>query len=126
MERLLLHSLDVFYTPIFMKKNRPAYKLSVICSKDKEEDILDIIFKNTTTIGVRKYDITREILERNIILFNSSFGKINLKIVNYKNFKYIYPEYEDLKKIAIEKDLDIMYIYREVVKEYEEKSKLNL
>ena len=126
MEKLLPLSLDVYYSPIFMKKNRPAYKLSVICSTEREEEILNVIFKHTTTIGVRKYDISRVVLNRVIINFKSSFGNINLKKVQYRDYEYVYPEYEDLRKIALEKDIDIMSIYREVVKEYEETSKCNL
>ncbi|MBP2025601.1 nickel insertion protein [Peptoniphilus stercorisuis] len=123
---LLEKSLDVFYTPIFMKKNRPAYKLSVLCNVEKEEEILDIIFKHTTTIGIRKYFVERDILKREIIDFKSSFGDVKLKIVFHKDNKYIYPEYESIKKIAIKEDISIIDLYREVVSEYEKKSKFNL
>lgn len=123
---LLEKSLDVFYTPIFMKKNRPAYKLSVLCNVEKEEEILDIIFKHTTTIGIRKYFVERDILKREIIDFKSSFGDVKLKIVFHKDNKYIYPEYESIKKIAIKEDVSIIDLYREVVSEYEKKSKFNL
>ena len=64
MEQLNDIVLDTFFTPIFMKKNRPAYKLSVICDKEYEKEIEKIIFRNTTTIGVRKYEVQRDILSR--------------------------------------------------------------
>lgn len=126
MDLLLEKSLDVFYTPIFMKKNRPAYKLSILCDMEKEEEILDIVFKHTTTIGIRKYSVEREILDRKVVDFKSSFGYVKLKIVSYKDNKYIYPEYETIKNLEVIKDISITDLYRKVVNEYEEKSKFNL
>ena len=69
MEKLMDYALDVFYTPIFMKKNRPAYKLSVLCYEKYEKQVESIIFKNTTSIGIRKYGVERSILDRKIEQF---------------------------------------------------------
>lgn len=118
MEKLLPYSKDIYYTPIYMKKNRPAYKLSVLASKENEEKILDIIFRHTTSIGVRKYDVSRNILDRKIIDFESSFGRVKLKIAKYKEEKFIYPEYESIKNIANNKKLSINEIYSIIKLEY--------
>ena len=83
MEELLKVSRDVYYTPIYMKKNRPAYKLSVICDTDKEDLVEELIFTNTTSIGVRKIPITRSILDRSKV--SILYEGINLL---YKKVKY--------------------------------------
>ena len=72
------YALDVFYTPIYMKKNRPAYKLSVICDLENEKKIEDVIFKHTTSIGIRKIPIERDILDR----------KKEVLIYKDKDYKY--------------------------------------
>ena len=64
MDKLMEVARDSFYTPIFMKKNRPAYKLSVLCDKERIEEVEDIIFANTTSIGIRKIEVDRSILDR--------------------------------------------------------------
>ena len=55
---------DVHYAPIFMKKNRPAWELTVICREDKAEELEQIIFTETTTIGIREYPLGRSVLDR--------------------------------------------------------------
>lgn len=94
MDELMNVARDCFYTPIYMKKNRPAYKLSVLCDYDKMEEVEDIIFSNTTSIGIRKIPVERTILDREMI--NISYDNINLKYkkVNHKNNTYVYPEYQ--------------------------------
>ena len=99
--------LDTFFTPIFMKKNRPAYKLSVICDKEYEKEIEKIIFRNTTTIGVRKYEVQRDILSRRAEKVYYEDMELYLKIVNFEDEEYIYPEYESAKKLAKTKNIPI-------------------
>lgn len=111
-------ALDVFFTPIFMKKNRPAYRLTVVC---KEEDLLNmqsIIFKNTTTIGIRYRHENRTVLDRKIINIDTRYGKIRAKEVMYQGETYIYPEYEDIRKIAHESHIPIKLIYQEIKNNY--------
>lgn len=94
MDELMNVARDCFYTPVYMKKNRPAYKLSVLCDSDKMEEVEDIIFSNTTSIGIRKIPVERTILHREMI--NISYDNINLKYkkVSHKNNTYVYPEYQ--------------------------------
>lgn len=94
MDEIMKVARDCFYTPIFMKKNRPAYKLSVLCDYDKMEEVEDIIFSNTTSIGIRKIPVERTILDREMI--NISYDNLNLKYkkVSHKGNSYVYPEYQ--------------------------------
>lgn len=94
MDELMNVARDCFYTPVYMKKNRPAYKLSVLCDSDKMEEVEDIIFSNTTSIGIRKIPVERTILDREMI--NISYDNLNLKYkkVSHKNNTYVYPEYQ--------------------------------
>lgn len=103
MERLLeAGARDVHYFPVFMKKNRPAYQLNVLC---KEEDIArleEIIFRETTTIGIRRYSMERSILARRTIQIETSFGKAEVKVCNVAGESRYYPEYESVIRLCRE------------------------
>ena len=112
-EKLLQNgALDVFYTPIYMKKNRPAYRLSVACRKENIFTLQNIIFRETTTIGIRYRYESRTELQREILEIDTKYGKIKAKKVDNNGEKYVYPEYESLKKIAIEKDIPLKELYK--------------
>ena len=92
---------DVWTSPIYMKKNRPGITLSVLLSKDLEAKVIDMIYNETTTLGLRIQTVLRDQLKREILSIESEFGKINVKL------KYIdgvvisfHPEYEDCKLAA--------------------------
>ena len=96
-------ALDVSYAPIFMKKNRPAYRLEVICRAETREKLSEIIFDETTTIGVRYYLVQREELARVRTLVDTELGQIEAKQVSTTSgHTYTYPEYESMKSIASE------------------------
>lgn len=96
-------ALDVSYAPIFMKKNRPAYRLEVICRAEIREKLSEIIFDETTTIGVRYYLVQREELARARTLVDTELGQIEAKQVSTTSgHTYTYPEYESMKSIASE------------------------
>ena len=96
-------ALDVSYAPIFMKKNRPAYRLEVICRAEIREKLSEIIFDETTTIGVRYYLVQREELARVRTLVDTELGQIEAKQVSTTSgHTYTYPEYESMKSIASE------------------------
>lgn len=107
---------DVFYTPIFMKKNRPAYKLSLLCENRDVASMESIIFKNTTSIGIRKYKTNRTILKREIIDIDTKYGQVRVKVCYFENDKYYYPEYEDIKNICNKEELSFKTVYDEVKK----------
>lgn len=124
MEALLAAgAFDVWYTPIFMKKNRPAYELSVLCKETEREKLEDILFEQTTTIGIRRYPVERTVLEREIRQVETSYGPAGVKICSYKGRRFCYPEYESIHKICTEKGVDFQSVYHEVRRAAEEMTK---
>ena len=111
MEKIMGIALDCYYSPIFMKKNRPAYKLSVIYKACDEEAIEDIIFTETTSIGVRKFDLDRTILDREIIEISYKNKDYLAKQVRYKDKVFTYPEYESAKILAENEGISLKEAY---------------
>lgn len=107
---------DVFYTPIYMKKNRPAYLLSVISHSSKVSLLEDIIFKNTTTIGIRKIPVQRSVLPREIQSVDTRFGKVDVKVCQIQGEKRYYPEYESVAAICRKQGLSYQQVYHEVIR----------
>lgn len=106
--------LDVFMTPIFMKKNRPATMLSVLTTSDKLDKILSTIFTETTTLGVRIHRLERRKLTREIIKVKTRFGEIKVKVGKVgEMIKNIAPEYEGCKKIAVKQKIPLRDVYEE-------------
>lgn len=112
-------ALDVFYTPIYMKKNRPAYKLSVIAKLKDLKTMCDIIFVQTSAIGVRYTVKHRDIMPREIVTIKTKYGPLLFKKVHYATGDKIYPEFESLKKVSNEKNIPLKDLY-DLVKNYEE------
>ena len=101
MERLMeAGAKDVSYTPIYMKKNRPAYQVTVICRDEDADRMEDIIFEETTTIGIRKIKMERSILKRDIRTISTEFGEMKVKVCELPSGERIYPEYEEAVKIC--------------------------
>ncbi len=100
-------ALDVFYTPIYMKKNRPAYKLSVITKRTNVKSIAKLIFKHTTSIGVRIAKYRRFEMDRTFEDIETKYGKVTKKILKYEDIEKESYEYEDLKQIATEKNISM-------------------
>lgn len=118
MDKLFENSAkDVFYTPIYMKKNRPAYKLSVLCNEEDIDSMEEIIFLNTSSIGIRKMKMERSILKREIFIKNTKYGDIRYKISKYKDIDFYTPEYDDIKKICNETGLGFKIVYNEIINE---------
>ena len=106
--------LDIFMTPIFMKKNRPATMLSVLTTSDKLDKILSTIFTETTTLGVRIHRLERRKLTREIIKVKTRFGEIKVKVGKVgEMIKNIAPEYEGCKKIAVKQKIPLRDVYEE-------------
>ncbi len=105
-------ALDVHYSPVYMKKNRPAWELTVICKKSKMEALEDIIFKETTTIGIREFpSVMRSILHRNQKQVETPFGIAEVKEVALPGERRFYPEYESVKAIAEKEHLPFAEVY---------------
>ena len=113
MERLLnAGAKDVFYSPIFMKKNRPAYKLTVICDEKDIEAMEDIIFMETTTIGIRKRTEKRTCLERSFDTVDTKYGKLDVKKILKDGKEVVYPEYSSAKELAVKNNVALKEIYK--------------
>lgn len=105
-------ALDAFFTPIYMKKGRPAYRLTVACRKENIEKLQTIIFRETTTIGIRYRYEKRNVLPREKVEVNTEYGLVQAKQVKLGEETYTYPEYESLKKIAEEQNIPLKDLYQ--------------
>lgn len=108
-ERLLAAgALDATLTPVFMKKDRPGYTLTVLASLENREALADLVFTETTTLGLRMYAAQRRVLDREWKTVTTPYGEVRLKIAS-QNGKVITvtPEYEDCKKLALEKGVPL-------------------
>lgn len=113
MERLFEEgALDVFFTPIFMKKNRPAYCLSVISRIESSRKIEELIFINTTSIGIRKRVENRTVLKRELGKTTTRFGELKVKKVFVDGMQRIYPEYESAKELALQNKISLREVYQ--------------
>jgi len=123
LEKLLdMGAKDVWHTPIQMKKNRPAILLSVLIDKNCFADISEFMFRETSTLGIRVRDIYRVEAERRIEKFESTLGKVNIKIKILDGlFVGAYPEYEDCKAIAISSRISLFEVYNTLQAEIRDK-----
>lgn len=107
---------EVHYTPVFMKKNRPAYELVVLCKKEKISRMEEIIFTETTTIGIRRNELDRTILRRSEEEIQTPVGKAQVKICTLPNgTKRCYPEYESAAALAKETGLSFREAYDRIL-----------
>lgn len=107
---------DVHYAPVFMKKNRPAWELTVICGEDQVEELEQIIFTETTTIGIREYPLGRSVLDREEKEVETVYGKASVKQVTFGDMTRAYPEYDTVKKLAKKNKVPFMDVF-DAVKE---------
>jgi uncharacterized protein (TIGR00299 family) protein len=111
---------DVWFTPIQMKKNRPAVMLSVLCRDALEPEMVRILMRETSTLGVRVRDVGRYEAEREIFEFESSLGAAAVKVKRLPGEQpRIAPEYEVCRRIAQEHGLSLAEVYRVVAAEAE-------
>lgn len=113
METLLqAGALDVSFTPIYMKKNRPAIKLEVISEEDKADQLQKLILTETSTIGLRLRKAQRLVMKRKNIPVETEFGIISVKEARWEQIVKYAPEYEDCRKAAREHGVSLAEIYR--------------
>ena len=92
---------DVFITPIIMKKLRPANKLTVLCSKKILSEVKALIFRHSTSIGLREYPVIKTVLDRDVKEIETELGRVRIKSSSFEGKEVnCKPEYEDLKKLA--------------------------
>ena len=110
-------ALDVFLTPIQMKKNRPAHMLSVVVYEQDLRGMLEVLFSESTTLGVRIREIKRLRLTQQNFIAETKYGKIKVKVGIFEGeIKNIAPEYEDCKKMAKQHQVPLKEVYEEAMK----------
>ncbi len=116
MERLFEDgALDVYLIPVFMKKNRPGTMLQVLCRSSKRENLIRRILTETTSLGVRYFDVERRVLEREVVTLETDYGSVSAKKVIAPDGRCrIVPEYEVCKVIAREKNIPIRTVYDKI------------
>lgn len=111
-------AVDAYFTPVQMKKGRPGIIISAIVPEKQLLSVEAVLFNQTTTFGIRKYKAVRSILSREVKEYESSLGKIRMKIGSLNgDIKNISPEYEDCKRIAEERHMPLKHVYTIITKE---------
>jgi len=114
MERLFTAgALDVFYTPILMKKSRPAVLVSVLADPERADQLADILFRETSTFGVRRREVLRQCLDREWREVDTPYGTVRVKIGLLDGEEVsAAPEYEDCRRLAGERGVPVMEVYQ--------------
>lgn len=111
---------DVWFTPIYMKKNRPAYMLSVLCKPEKEGALEEIIFSETSSIGIRRSFLDRVIMDRKEVDVKTPYGTVKGKQCTFGSITKLTPEYDSAKALAEKSGVSILDIYRSFPQKGEE------
>jgi uncharacterized protein (TIGR00299 family) protein len=108
---------DAWFTPIVMKKSRPATMVSVLCNPEKAAEMKTILFENSTTLGIRETQIAKSMLRREEKTVETKYGTVRIKECFLKGESLRYkPEFEDCKTLAIKHNVSISAIEKEVIK----------
>jgi pyridinium-3,5-bisthiocarboxylic acid mononucleotide nickel chelatase len=120
MERLYhAGAVEVFFTPIQMKKNRPGTLLTVVSAPERRQALSDIVFRETTTIGVRYQEMNRERLEREMVSVDTPLGPIRFKVARQgSEIVNAAPEFDDCARIAAERRVPLKDVQAIAVKAY--------
>ncbi len=114
-------AFDCWFTPIQMKKNRPATMISILCSPEKKQALTELLYAETTTLGVRVSEVERNCLPREIIAVETEFGTIDVKIARFGDrVVNVKPEYEQMRRFALQSNVSLREMERKITE------KLNL
>lgn len=112
-------ALDVFGMPVQMKKNRPGTLLTVLCKPEDAEKLIQLLFTETTTLGVRRREESRQVLSRRWENVRTEWGEVRIKIASMNGTVTNYaPEYEDCRRIAAERHVPLKTVMQEATKAY--------
>ena len=103
---------DAWFSPIYMKKSRPAYALSVMCKPEQEEDAIKIIFKHTSAVGLRRSEMDRIIMDREPCTVETKYGPVSANHFTYGDIEKTSLEYSNAKALADKMDVSINEIYK--------------
>jgi uncharacterized protein (TIGR00299 family) protein len=119
-------ALDVYTTPVQMKKNRPGTLLTVLCKPQDTNALMSLIFAETTTFGARTYRAQRRTLPREFVSVATNFGDVRIKISRVNgHILHVAPEYDDCRKLAAEKNVPLQRVISEALRAYETSGKTN-
>jgi uncharacterized protein (TIGR00299 family) protein len=117
-------ALDVYTTPVQMKKNRPGTLLTVLCKPQDTSALTTLIFAETTTFGVRTTTAQRRILPREHVSVSTSFGDVRIKLSRINGrIQHAAPEFDDCRKLAVEKNVPLQQVINEALRRYQENSR---
>jgi uncharacterized protein (TIGR00299 family) protein len=115
-------ALDVYTTPVQMKKNRPGTLLTVLCKPADTNALMSLIFAETTTFGVRTYRAQRRVLPREWVSVATDYGDVRIKVSRVNGrILHVAPEFEDCKKLAAEKDVPLQRVIAAALRCYEKR-----
>ena len=106
---------EVHYAPVFMKKNRPGWELTVICDEEHRSKMEEVIFAETTTIGIRRQEMGRTVLTRESVTVKTGYGEIAVKISGEGAHRRIHPEYDQVAEAAARNGVPFGAVYDEVL-----------
>jgi pyridinium-3,5-bisthiocarboxylic acid mononucleotide nickel chelatase len=113
-------ALDVYTTPVQMKKNRPGTLLTVLCKPGDAQALMNLIFAETTTFGVRTYRAQRRVLPREWVNVGTEYGEVRIKVSRVNGrILHVAPEFEDCKKLAAEKDVPLQRVIASAMRSFE-------
>jgi hypothetical protein len=113
-------ALDVYTTPVQMKKNRPGTLLTLLCKPQDTSALTTLIFAETTTLGVRTYTAQRRVLPREVVTVHTQFGDVRMKVAHLNGrIRHAAPEFDDCKKLAEEKNVPLQQVMGEARRNFE-------
>jgi uncharacterized protein (TIGR00299 family) protein len=113
-------ALDVYTTPVQMKKNRPGTLLTLLCKPQDVSALMNLIFVETTTFGARTYSAQRRTLPRESVSVHTRFGDVRIKLSRINGrIHHVAPEYEDCRKLATEKNVPLHRVIDEAIRAFE-------
>jgi hypothetical protein len=113
-------ALDVYTTPVQMKKNRPGTLLTVLCKPQDTNALMSLIFAETTTFGARTYRAQRRTLPREFVHVSTDFGDVRIKVSRVNGrILHVAPEFDDCRKLALEKNVPLQRVISEALRRYE-------
>jgi len=113
-------ALDVYTTPVQMKKNRPGTLLTLLCKPQDANALMSLIFAETTTFGARTYSAQRRTLPRESVNVHTQYGDVRIKLSRVNgHIQHVAPEFEDCRKLAVEKNVPLQRVISDALRAYE-------
>ena len=113
-------ALDVYTTPVQMKKNRPGTLLTLLCKPADTNALMSLVFAETTTLGARTYRAQRRTLPRETVNVQTQYGEVHIKLSRVNgSIRHVAPEYEDCRKLAAEKNVPLQRVIQEALRSFE-------